>query len=404
MSLKVLDLFCGAGGFSLGFSRAGFYTVAAIDNDEDALATYRYNLQDLAYCLDLGAYPANEILELIDIGPDDVDVIIGGPPCTRFSPLAPEDDPDALRSLLQTYLDYVEAIEPRAFVMENVKGLPSRYREYLDAVLDRADSLDYDVDYRVLTASDYGVPQGRERIFIVGIYGSEGVEFKWPTPTTEDNPPTARSVLWGGALPRDGWPNSKESSHQPHIVENWREGGYKNDPYTDSQHQIRLHPDEPSWTITAGNQHFHPAKPRALTPREEASLQSFPRWYHFAGGMGSASKQVGNAVPPKLAEHIGRALLQSLGEPDTLPTDSVGMTMKQIAGLSGHLTEREVEAILLRSAGLTWEQVGDEMDISLKTASNLYYRAEKKVEEAEEKIKRARETIDSFERLTRGDI
>jgi DNA (cytosine-5)-methyltransferase 1 len=397
MTLRVLDLFCGAGGFSLGFKRAGFETVAGIDIDEDALKTYRNNLHDIAYWLDLGAHPANETLELIGIDPDDVDVIIGGPPCTRFSPLAPEDDPDALRSLLQTYLDYVEEIEPRAFVMENVKGLPTRYREYLDAVLDRSDDIGYDVDYKVLTASDYGVPQGRERIFVVGIHESEGVEYQWPEPTTEDNPPTARSVLWGGALPRDGWPNSEESSHSARIVENWCEGGYKNDPYTEKQNQIRLAPDEPSWTITAGNKHFHPAKPRALTPREEASLQSFPRWYHFAGGMGSASKQVGNAVPPKLAEHIGRALLESLGEVGEPPTDSVGMSMKELAGLSGRLTEREVEAVLLRSGGLSWREVGDEMGINHKTASNLYYRVEDKVEEA-------KKTIEAFERLTRGDI
>ncbi|KTG09523.1 hypothetical protein AUR64_17300 [Haloprofundus marisrubri] len=396
MTLHVLDLFCGAGGFSLGFRRAGFRTVAGIDIDEDALATFRRNLHDPAYCLNLGEYEASDILDLLDIEPDDVDVIIGGPPCKRFSPLAPEDDPDALRSLLQTYLNYVEEIQPRAFVMENVKGLSTRHREYLDAVLDRADGLSYDVDYRVLTSSDFGVPQGRDRIFVVGIHESEGVEFEWPEPTTADDPPTARSVLWGGALPRDGWPNSEESSHQPHIVENWREGGYKNDPYVEKQYQIRLHPDEPSWTITAGNQHFHPGKPRALTPREEASLQSFPRWFEFAGSKGSASRQVGNAVPPKLAKHVGRTLLESLGEPGRPPTDTVGMSMKQIADLSGRLTEREVEAVLLRSAGLSWREVGDEMGVTLKTASNLQYRAEQKVEEA-------RETIEAFERLTRGE-
>lgn len=113
--------------------------------------------------------------------------------------------------------------------------------------------------------------------------------------------------------------------------------------------------------------------------------------------MGSVSKQVGNAVPPKLAEHVGRALLESLGEPGKLPTDSVGMSMQELAGLSGRLTEREVEAVLLRSGGLSWKEVGDEMDINHKTAANLQYRAEEKVEQAQE-------TIDAFERLTRGDI
>lgn len=397
MTLNVLDLFCGAGGFALGFKRAGFQPVAAIDKDEDALATYRYNLHDAAYCLDLGEYPADDILDLLEISTDDVGVIIGGPPCQKFSPMASEDDPDALRSLLQTYLNYVEVLKPRAFVMENVKGLPTRYREYLDAVLDRADDIGYDVDYRVLTASDYGVPQGRERIFVVGIHESEGVEFEWPEPTTKDDPPTARSVLWGGASPGDGWPNSKPSSHSEDIVDKWREGGYKNDPYVEKQHQIRLDPDEPSWTVTAENQHFHSGKPRFLTVREEAAIQSFPRWFEFTGSKGSASKQVGNAVPPKLAEHVGRALLESLGESGIPPTDTVGMSIKELASLSGRLTEREVEAVLLRSGGLSWREVGDEMGINHKTASNLQYRAERKVEEA-------KETVAAFERITRGDI
>jgi DNA (cytosine-5)-methyltransferase 1 len=397
MTLNVLDLFCGAGGFSLGFKLAGFQPAVAIDKDEDALRTYRNNLHDTAYCLDLGEYEADDILDLIDIGPDDVDALIGGPPCQDFSPLSSEPEDDSRRSLLLTYINYVEELEPRAFVIENVTNLISEHREYLDGVLDRADDLNYVTDYRTLTASHYGVPQARERVFIIGIRESEGVEFEWPEPTTEDDPPTARSVLCGGPASDDKWPNSEKSSHSDSIVGNWHEGGYKNDPYGEKQHQIRIHPDEPSWTITAMNQHFHWGKPQFLTVRQEAAIQSFPLWYHFAGSKTSASKQVGNSVPPKLAEHVGRALLESLGEVGVPPTDSVGMSMHELADLSGRLTEREVESILLRSGGLSWREVGDEMDINHKTASNLYYRAEEKVEEA-------KETVAAFERITRGDI
>jgi DNA (cytosine-5)-methyltransferase 1 len=137
MTLNVLDLFCGAGGFSLGFKLAGFQPAVAIDKDEDALRTYRNNLHDTAYCLDLGEYEADDILDLIDIGPDDVDALIGGPPCQDFSPLSSEPEDDSRRSLLLTYINYVEELEPRAFVIENVTNLISEHREYLDGVLDR---------------------------------------------------------------------------------------------------------------------------------------------------------------------------------------------------------------------------------------------------------------------------
>jgi len=394
MPLKTLDLFCGAGGFSYGLHQTNFETDVGIDIDEDAVETFRHNLDSYAFCVNLAAHPPEDILDLLSISPDDVDVVVGGPPCKKFSQMSSEEDPDALRSLIQTFLDFVKILEPRAYVMENVTGLKRRFPQYLEAFLDRSDALNYKTDYQILDASHYGIPQGRNRLFVVGIHDSEGVEYEWPEPTTEDSPPVAGSVLLGGALPKDNWPNSKTSTHKSDVVDSWHEDGYKSDPYGDNRHQIRLHPDEPAWTVVE-HSHFHPEKPRALTAREEASLQTFPRWYHFAGGMVSASAQVGNAVPPKLATHVGSALLESLGEPTQYPTESVGMTMKQIADLGGRLTEREVESLLLRSADIQWEEVGDVMDIEGKTAANLSYRAEEKLEEA-------KQTIRMYERLTKN--
>ncbi|EMA17040.1 DNA (cytosine-5-)-methyltransferase [Haloarcula amylolytica] len=392
MALKVLDLFCGAGGFSLGFQQAGFEMLAGLDADEDALDTYRRNHSAPGYCLDLGAHEPEEVLDLLDIHPDDVDVVIGGPPCQGLSSAGHRDPDDPRNTLLLWFLDYVDATSPDAFVIENVRELTwDRNADLFDALLSRADELGFETEYQILTASDFGVPQKRKRVFVVGVRDGTPT---WPEPTTTDDPPSVWSVLHDLSSRR--LLNNTESDHREGTRNQWRDTEYNRDP-NGSNHQVRLDPNSPSRTITNSNAHWHSGKPRALTVREEAAIQSFPLGYEFRGKPTSQSEQVGNAVPPRLAKHVAFALLDSLGKsPKTNPTESVGMTMKQVAALSGRLTPREVEALLFRANGWEWSDIAEEMGVAVSTAHEYHSRAEEKYQEA-------LDTAVAFERLTRKE-
>ena len=392
MPLRALDLFCGAGGFSLGLERSGYDVIAGVDTDEKALDTYRLN-HDHGYYFDLQNPPEN-LLDLIDLSPSDVDVIVGGPPCQPYSPAGVNDPNDARRTLLLRYMDYVETLEPRAFIIENVKELATKYEDHLNAVLDQADDAEYVTDYKVLTASDYSIPQIRDRVFVVGILKDEGVEYNWPEPTTPDNSPPVWSILY--SLDTDiPYPNQQKSNHDESVIEEWENSSYKDDPYSGgSNHQIRLHPDEPSWSIIK-NSHWHSGKPRQLTPREEALIQSFPLWYRFSGGKTSESEQIGNAVPPVLVGHVARKLLHALDEPTVNPVDEIEMSTEQVADLGGRLTARESEVLLYLSEGWEWSDIADEMDVTVPTVHEYRSRAVEKYQEAQE-------TISMYERLRRG--
>ncbi|MWG34727.1 DNA (cytosine-5-)-methyltransferase [Halomarina oriensis] len=399
MAPKVLDLFCGAGGFSLGFHRAGFEVVGAIDYEPAALETFRLHHDtlavpaDLSRLLDDGGPTGEDLLDLVGLTPADVDVVIGGPPCQGYSQSSDRDPDDPINDLVWTFLEVVEAADAHAFAMENVPGLlEHKGGETMAALVECADSLGYNVAYEVLNAADFEVPQNRHRVIFFGVRGGEPTH---PEPLGGEPIPVqeALSQVTGELLPDNEW-----TDHRPTTVEKIAQLNV-GESLHGKHRQVRLDPTKPARTITASNRHIHPFEDRELSIRECAVLQSFPPTYDFAGweNRDARTRQVGNAVPPKLAEHIAYALLKSLWEvTDRVPTDSVRTSSKQIAGPTGRLTEREVEATLLRAGGLTWEQVGDEMGITYKTASTHYYRAREKAE-------MARETFAVFERLNLGE-
>ena len=184
----MLDLFCGAGGFTLGFENAGFDVVAGVDKNETALETHAQNFDGLAIEEDLSAISPAEFFDTYDIDPETIDVVIGGPPCQGFSHAQTDRRVDDERNnLVFVFADYVCYIEPDAFVMENVPGF-----EQMDdgSILERllADFEDggYDVEYTTLNAANFGVPQKRQRVFVQGYRADletpAGDEW-WPEPT-----------------------------------------------------------------------------------------------------------------------------------------------------------------------------------------------------------------------------
>lgn len=342
-NFNVIDLFCGCGGFSLGFERAGFNVLLGIDIWKDALNTFECNLKcSKSLMADLSELVPKDTLSLI--GDKKVDVIIGGPPCQGFSIAGKRIVEDIRNKLYKNFVHFVEYFKPAAFVMENVPNILSIGNGIVrESVLSDFIGLGYTVEYKILTASDYGVPQNRRRAFFVGF--RNGTHFKFPE-TFETPKVTSEEAL--SDLPEyslvDGsiYPCAPRSQYQllmransTHInnhqttVHNQKTveiislvpdgGNYKDLPEelreTRKVHiaWTRLNSKKPSFTIDTGHRHhFHYCYNRIPTARESARIQSFPDDFYFTCSRTSQLKQIGNAVPPLMSEAIAKTLLEQL--------------------------------------------------------------------------------------------
>lgn len=338
----VIDLFSGCGGLSLGFERAGFDVRLAIDNWEDALLTYRYNHKNTdtlnADLLHLDPAKVEQ-----DFNTHVVDVVIGGPPCQGFSIAGKRIIDDDRNKLYKSFVRFVDHFRPKAFVMENVPNILSIGNGAVkEAIISDFSELGYNVQFKVLTASDYGVPQNRRRAIFVGLIETEYI---FPKPTTEIRVTTKEAI---SDLPEetikdgDGYPIAPQSEYQRLMRLN--SSSLNNHQATihtaETKRIIAMVPDgcnykclpkemwslrkvhiawtrmdskKPCFTIDTGhNHHFHYSYNRVPTVRESARIQSFPDDYLFIGGKGSQLKQVGNAVPPLMATEIATQLLRQL--------------------------------------------------------------------------------------------
>lgn len=340
-SPSFIDLFCGAGGMSTGFEMAGFHPILAIDNWKDALDTYQFNKPGVdVLCADLSIMSPEAIKEKYGIS--SVDVIIGGPPCQGFSVAGKRIIDDVRNKLYKSFVAFVRVFQPRVFVMENVPNILSMGGGIIrDSILSDFSKLGYSVHYKILTASDYGVPQNRRRAIFVGL--KSNVDFAFPQPTVV-KPITAKEAL--SDLPEESiedggqYPTLPQSEYQTkmrqgstglfnhaatvhteqtkRIIAMVPDGGNytclpKELQATRKVHiaWTRLHSDRPSITIDTGhNHHFHYKYNRVPTARESARLQSFPDSYRFLCGKTSQLKQIGNAVPPLMAKSIAEAIKQ----------------------------------------------------------------------------------------------
>jgi DNA (cytosine-5)-methyltransferase 1 len=340
--IRTLDLFAGAGGLTLGFEQAnvGFAPVHAIEIDAAAARTFKRNFGCPVY-----DGPIEDIENF-----EDADVVVGGPPCQGFSPLGRDRD-DASRAelneLWQQYLRAVRQIQPLAFVIENVPEFQrsAQFAELLRVLDKDPDFKDYKYSYGVLNAADYGVPQRRRRGILVAVRDVDSVA--WPPPPThgansKTKRPyeTVRSALKGLKL----YPEFSEitvdhrgrqnlhfrRNPRPSSVERYRavpEGGnrfdlarnrpdllpdcWANKPTGTADVMGRLWWDKPSLTIRTEffkpekGRYLHPLADRPITHREAARIQSFPDSFEFEGSKIQIARQIGNAVPPRLAKIIG---------------------------------------------------------------------------------------------------
>lgn len=346
---KLISLYTGAGGLDLGFEAAGFKTAVAVELDGEAVATLRANRDWPVLDRDIHSVSSEEILATGKLREGEADALIGGPPCQPFSKSGYWASGDTLRledpraGTLGAYLRVLRDTLPRTFLLENVPGLAYRRKsEGLDLIertiraINRERGTDYTLAVAKLDASDYGVPQMRERVFVIGERG--GTTFSFPRPTHSDERSlleqlAPRSTAWDalGDLEDDDRPELRVRGKWADLLPSIPEGenylwhtergggltlfGWRRRYWS---FLLKLAKDKPAWTIQAqpgpavGPFHW---KSRRLSSRELCRLQTIPDDFEVEGSLQSVQRQVGNAVPSALAEVLARAMRrQLLGE------------------------------------------------------------------------------------------
>ncbi len=327
MTHKVLDLFACGGGLSEGFSQAGFEILAAIDVNEEFLETHKHNHPETKHIRsDLLNADPEEVLKENNIDKNEIDVVVGGPPCKGFSIAGERREDDERNNLVDKFIDWVEYIEPEMFLMENVAGILSmKDGKVVEVVMERYEELGYEADYKTLNSANYGVPQKRRRVIFLGRKDRKKPEYPSPTHRTgkqerldTHNLKPVKTV--GEAILEKDFselPNHVKTNHSEDMQNRLSELDYEEtlyESYGDSWK--RLHPDKPSITIKENHNapFVHPEENRVGTVRECAVLQSFPDDYEFIGSKSKQLKQVGNAVPPKLARKIAEEIKPQIEE------------------------------------------------------------------------------------------
>lgn len=354
--LIAIDLFCGCGGFSYGFQQAGFKMALGIDMWKDATITYKHNFPEANVINeDITLVDAKTIMEKAGCKEGEIDVIIGGPPCQGFSVSGKRMIDDPRNKLYKSFVSLVEQIQPKVFVMENVPGLIRLFGgKVKEEVLSDFSAIGYRVKVQQLSSDDYGVPQQRKRVFFVGINEKifkEEIEFTFPEPThgvgledvitckdaisdldfVPDDVSLGENIEYGlpatndyqekmrmGSLMIKNHSITIHKEQTKQIIAMVPDGGnYKDLPVElQSTRKVniawtRMNSEKPCFTIDTGhNHHFHYKENRVPTVRESARIQSFPDVFEFIGIKTSQLKQVGNAVPPLMAEAIAKQVIE----------------------------------------------------------------------------------------------
>ncbi|WP_346209335.1 DNA cytosine methyltransferase [Aeromonas salmonicida] len=348
----VIDLFAGAGGFSLAAVQAGCSIAIAIENDPYAVKTYKlnvlnHNLAKNAKVLDksiLEYEPESIRAELL--GNVECDLLLGGPPCQGFSThrILDAGVNDPRNQLVLAYFSFVKAFRPRVFLMENVPGiLWDRHKAFLETFYQEGAKAGYQVFKPVvLDARDFGVPQRRKRVFILGVRDpADAKDFTWPPEATHVAPGKTLIGQKSWVSCEDvfrpaveGDENNIHMNHGPELVDAFRNtppnGGSRKDSGRvlpchkkhDGHKDVygRINPAEPAPTMTTAcinpskGRFVHPIEHHGITLRQAARIQTFPDNFTFVGGLTAAGRQIGNAVPVELGRYLIKYIKDNLIE------------------------------------------------------------------------------------------
>lgn len=343
--MKTVSLYSGAGGLDIGFRKAGFEVIWANDYDKNACESYAKNIGNHIRCGDI-----NNFIEDLP-NSENVDLVIGGPPCQGFSVAGKMDPKDPRSEHVWTFTDVVEKLQPKAFVMENVKALGKlqKWEPLRRELLNRFRDLGYAVNYVVLNATEFDVPQARERVFFIGFKNNSRLipdldkmlqPYKKIAPTVREalssldkagkgnnqsvcnakitftsNPIMRKSpfagMLFNGAgrpIRIDGYCSTLAASmggnRTPIIDEEELYGNKEN--WVIKYHSDLMRGEKPNTNPTA------PKRLRRLTVEEASLLQTFPSDYKFCGSQSSKFRQIGNAVPCNFGYNIAKMVMDYL--------------------------------------------------------------------------------------------
>lgn len=322
--LKYIDLFSGSGGFSLGFDNKGFQNVFSVDIEPDFCKTYTHNFPSHQLVQkDICDLSDDEIAALNNV--EEVDVVIGGPPCQGFSMagnIGRKFIDDPRNRLFKEFVRVVKVIQPKFFVMENVARLYNHNKgETRTEIIKDFENLGYKVACKILNSADFGVPQVRKRAIFIGTMLNNEILF--PEKSVEEYV-TVKEVLDQYPPLNSGEestvPNHTAMTHSTQMLEKMsfvKDGGDRTEiPFHlrpqsgDIRKYIRYKSNEPAVCVTGDMRKiFHYEQNRALTVRELARLQSYPDDFIFKGTKISQQQQVGNSVPPKMAEAIAQSII-----------------------------------------------------------------------------------------------
>lgn len=383
-----IDLFAGAGGLSLGFEQAGFDVAAAIEIDPIHCAVHEFNFPNCAVvCADAAKTTGRKIREAAALDGTPIDAVFGGAPCQGFSLIGHRALDDPRNGLISEFMRLTVELDARYFVFENVKGLTiGKHRGLLDELIEGFDEKGYNVlvPYRVLNAADFGVPQDRRRLFLIGAKKGlrlpkypEGMKGSrttvWqaigdlPDPDDYDQLVTSDSIenakfakaseyaslLRGLAkdvgdlsYPRASDPkrltSSMRTEHTALSKRRFKETKWgKTEPVS---RFLKLDPDGICNTLRAGTgsdrgaftspRPIHPHAPRCITVREAARLHSYPDWFRFHGTKWHGFRQIGNSVPPRLGRAVAAEVMRSMGIEAKRPTEAVGLGAESLLWMS----------------------------------------------------------------------
>lgn len=342
MRYTCVDSFAGGGGLSLGLSEAGFEILLSFDIDERCIDTLQSNPKYVCHPVlrdDIKNMLNGRLLDKIGLKQGELFLLAGGPPCQGFSVQRIGEDSDSRNELVLFYGSLVDEVRPMFFVMENVSGIQGkRGKAILAELIQKMESIGYHVHKQLVDAGDFGVPQRRKRMVLVGERADIGSTYVFPTPTGERR--TVRDTI--GFLPsppEDGKPHPnyplhrrdrlseinlrrinvlKEGQGRDFLPKDLLADCHKVDSAIIGHRNVygRMSWDDVAPTITARFDSFtrglfgHPDQPRSISLCEGALLQTFPLGYDFKGSKIEIARQIGNAVPPKLAKAIGESIIE----------------------------------------------------------------------------------------------
>ena len=399
-----LSLFAGGGGCSLGFKQAGFNILYAVDLDVSSCKTYTQNFPGTEVeNADITSLNWRTMLAEHGLVEGEVDMLIGGPPCQGFSTAGKRFWDDPRNHLLKSYIDALRVMRPRWFMMENVEGLLTMKKgEYLSHVVGAFVKLGYKLRLEKVYAHEYGVPQRRKRVFIIG--NRLGWDFSFPAPTTpiggaifRTSPNTIESALRGLPVARAVSSPSQAKGRLPqgHFyipqtginlerIQRLQPGQTMKDLPDDLQHESfkrrafrrvmdgmpsekrggapsglkRLIASEPALTITSAStrEFVHPTEDRCLTIRECARIQTFPDSFEFCGSAADQIKQIGNAIPPLLARTFAEYIMDQSHQSPSDPEQQGGL-------LGFSLTKAEAMSPALRRTQSLLESISTQASL-----------------------------------------